>query len=137
MTSILNRLSSYILGATTPRLSPSQLIDRESKLGSTIFGALPKGVSNRHFFYDRNGHWYFSQVITDDRPREETIHYQIFTHGIQKTTSVRHLSDPRQQVPLQHEWIVGEEVTNLLAAAKIYKQRISELYTNSSAKRTA
>jgi hypothetical protein len=136
MTSILNRLSSYILGAS-PRFSPSQLIDRESKLGSTIFGTLPKGISNRHFFYDKDGHWYFSQVITDGRPREETIHYQIFTHGIQKTTSVRYLNDTRQQVPLQHEWIVGEEVTNLLAAAKIYKQRISELYANSAAKRTA
>jgi hypothetical protein len=135
MSSMLNRLSRYILGATTPRLSPSQLIDRESKLGSTIFGALPKGVSNRHFFYDRDGHWYFSQVITDDRPREETIHYQIFRHGIQKTTSVRYLNDPRQHIPLQHEWLAGKEVTNLLTAAKMYKQRVGELYAHSSAKR--
>lgn len=135
MNSILNRLSGYILGATSPRLSPSQLIDRESKLGSTIFGALPRGVSNRHFFYDRSGHWYFSQVIVDERPREETIHYQIFTRGIQKTTSIRYLNEPRHQMPLHHEWLVGEEVTNLLKAAKIYKQQVSELYANPSAKR--
>lgn len=134
MSSILSRLSGYILGST-PRLSPSQLIERESKLGSTIFGPLPKGITNRHFFYDKDNHWYFSQVIMSERPREETIHYQIFTHGIQKTTSVRYLNDPRQQVPLQHEWLAGEEVTNLLKAAKIYKQRISELYTNSTTKR--
>ena len=137
MSSILNRLSGYIVGATTQRLSPSQLIERESKLGSTIFGALPKGITNRHFFYDKDGHWYFSQVIMSDRPREETIHYQIFTHGVQKTTSIRYLDDLRQQVALRHEWIEGEEVTNLLTAAKSYKSRITELYANSPTKRAA
>ena len=136
MSSLFTRLSGYIL-KTSPRLSPSQLIERESKLGSTIFGALPKGVTNRHFFYDKDGHWYFSQVIMTERHREETIHYQIFTHGIQKTTSVRYLNDTRQQAPLRHEWLTGKEVTDLLGAARIYKQRIAGLYNKSTTGRAA
>lgn len=136
MNSLLSRLSGYILGGTTPRRSPSQLVEEESKIGSTIFGEVPKNVSNRHFFYDKDGHWYFSQVILDDQPREETIHYLIFTHGVQKTTSVSYLNDSYRQVPLNHEWLVGQEVVDLLSAAKIYKQRISKLYTNSAVQRT-
>lgn len=95
------------------------LIRKESKIGSTVFGAVPKG-HRREFFCLDESTWVWHEEWDDAAKRHhvQTIRYTVRPDGIVKRLNNGHYTGVSQH-----------EAKNLLHAAKLYKQRVqSELY---------
>lgn len=70
------------------RLTRADLLNAESKLGSTIFGPIPEG-HRREFFHDRNNIWIWHEDWYDGQrnPHQMTVRYEVRTSGIYKKVS--------------------------------------------------
>lgn len=68
--------------------SHSDLINAESRLGSTIFGPIPAG-HRREFFHDRQGVWIWHEDWQDatSGERQLTVRYEVRKSGVYKKIS--------------------------------------------------
>lgn len=71
--------------AAPRRLSQSELLNAESRLGSTIFGPIPAG-HRREFFHDKQNIWIWheSWQAADSSERQITVRYEVRPTGIYK-----------------------------------------------------
>lgn len=69
-------------------LTHADLINAESRLGSTIFGPIPAG-HRREFFHDRQGIWIWHEDWQDAaaNERELTVRYEVRKSGVYKKIS--------------------------------------------------
>lgn len=69
-------------------LAHADLINAESRLGSTIFGPIPAG-HRREFFHDRQGIWIWHEDWQDAaaNERELTVRYEVRKSGVYKKIS--------------------------------------------------
>lgn len=69
-------------------LTHADLINAESRLGSTIFGPIPAG-HRREFFHDRQGVWIWHEDWQDATAgeRELTVRYEVRKSGVYKKIS--------------------------------------------------
>jgi len=69
-------------------LTHADLINAESRLGSTIFGPIPAG-HRREFFHDRQGIWIWHEDWQDAaaNERELTVRYEVRKSGVYKKVS--------------------------------------------------
>ncbi len=74
--------------STAVRLTRADLINAESRLGSTIFGPIPEG-HRREFFHDRENIWIWHEDWTDERhhSHELTVRYEVRISGVYKKVS--------------------------------------------------
>lgn len=79
-----------IIGSRTGwrELTHADLINAESRLGSTIFGPIPAG-HRREFFHDRQGIWIWHEDWQDPTSgeRELTVRYEVRKSGVYKKIS--------------------------------------------------
>ncbi len=67
------------------RMTRADLINAESKLGSTIFGPIPAG-HRREFFHDQKNIWIWHEDWYDGQhnPHQMTVRYEVRTSGVYK-----------------------------------------------------
>ncbi len=68
-----------------PLRTRADLINAESRLGSTIFGPIPDG-HQREFFHDQKNVWIWHESWIDDlkQPNQITVRYEIRPSGVYK-----------------------------------------------------
>ena len=102
------------------RPSREDLINAESKLGSTIFGPVPAG-HRREFFHDQANVWIWHESWVDEvrqQAWELTVRYEVRPTGVYKKLSAGH-----------YVRLEGEELENFRQAAHAYLGLIkSQLY---------
>ncbi len=107
----------------TPRyfngLSYNDLMDLESKWGSTIFGPVPAGRQRGFFEHKKNVWiWYESWLDKAGLPQEMIIRYEVRPAGVFKRVSGQ-----------KYEKLSGSELDNFRVAAKNYLKLIkTKLY---------
>lgn len=100
------------------RPSRAELINAESKLGSTIFGPVPAG-HRREFFHDRENVWIWHEDWLDreQHARQLTVRYEVRPSGVYKKISAG-----------KYIQLKGAELENFRQATKVYlhiiKQRL-------------
>ena len=102
-----------------PMVTERDLLRRESKIGAELFGPVPKG-HRREFFCLDESTWIWHEEWKDEKgvDRQATTRYEVHPNGILKVTD-----GPRYQ------FIEGEELENLVAATRLYYQRVArEIY---------
>ena len=108
---------------TTPQKpTRADLINAESRLGSTIFGPIPAG-RRREFFHDHDNIWIWHESWTDAKYRlhQTTIRYEIRPDGIYKKVSAG-----------RYIRLTSAEVANFRHAARTYLKLIKQyLYRRS------
>lgn len=105
---------------STPKLTERDLLRRESKIGSELFGPIPKG-HRREFFCLDESTWIWHEEWKDEKgvERQSTTRYEVHPNGILKVTD-----GPRYQ------FIEGEELDNLVAATRLYYEKVArEIYS--------
>ena len=71
------------------RLTRDDLINAESRLGSTIFGPIPEG-HRREFFHDQENIWIWHESWNDESTNNHhqlTVRYEVRTSGVYKKIS--------------------------------------------------
>lgn len=104
---------------TPPKLTERDLLRQESKIGSQLFGPIPKG-HRREFFCLDESTWIWHEEWKDEKgvERQATTRYEVHPNGILKVTE-----GPRYQ------FIEGEELDNLVAATRLYYEKVArEIY---------
>lgn len=98
------------------RMSHDDLLNEESRLGSTIFGPIPVG-HHREFFHDHNNVWiwYESWRDANRRQRQITVRYEIRPTGVYKKFTAG------KYIPLE-----GAELYNFRKATHAYLKVIRE-----------
>lgn len=68
-----------------PKITIDDLINAESKLGSTLFGPIPSG-HRREFFQHKKNLWLWHESWLDQngQPKELTVRYEVRPSGIFK-----------------------------------------------------
>ena len=96
-------------------LSHRQLIDRESRIGRQLFGAVPKG-HRREFFCldDHTWIWYEEWIDQNGRRQFLNTRYELRPNGILKIQGDRH-----------YVFIGREEAENLMRAIELYYQYVT------------
>jgi hypothetical protein len=97
-----------------------ELIKRESQVGSTLFGAVPKGHSRDFFCLDQSTWVWHEQWIANDGKTSCNlqIRYEFQPRGVLKTVDGVHSG-----------YINGQELTDLISAIQQYHKRVaSEVY---------
>jgi hypothetical protein len=105
---------------STPKLTERDLLRQESKIGSELFGPIPKG-HRREFFCLDESTWIWHEEWKDEKgvERQSTTRYEVHPNGILKVTD-----GPRYQ------FIEGEELDNLVAATRFYYEKVArEIYS--------
>lgn len=102
-----------------PKLTERDLLRQESKIGSELFGPIPKG-HRREFFCLDESTWIWHEEWKDEKgvERQATTRYEVHPNGILKVTD-----GPRYQ------FIEGEELDNLVSATRLYYEKVArEIY---------
>lgn len=75
-------------GRSSVRVTRADLINAESKLGSTIFGPIPAG-HRREFFHDQQNVWIWHEDWQDGHhnTHQMTVRYEVRTSGVYKKVS--------------------------------------------------
>lgn len=105
------------------RLSASELINAESRLGSTIFGPIPAG-HRREFFHDKANVWIWheSWQDLDASERQITVRYEIRPTGVYKKFAAG-----------KYVRLEDAELTNFRKAAHAYLQVVkTNLYSSAN-----
>lgn len=105
------------------RLTRADLINAESRLGSTIFGPVPEG-HRREFFHDHDNIWIWHESWTDSkhRLRQTTIRYEVRPDGVYKKVSAG-----------LYIRLTSAELANFRQATRTYLKLIKQhLYTKRS-----
>lgn len=106
------------------KLTERELIQLESQIGVTIFGAMPPHVTRREFFNLDESTWIWHEEITkqDGKTEELTTRYEVQPKGVLKVQPNYHYS-----------YLDGVELQNFVLAAKEYYERIArQLYHRNS-----
>ena len=101
------------------KMNQRDLVDLESSLGATIFGAIPEG-HRREFFNVDNDTWIWHEEWLDNsgQRRIKTTRYDVRPNGILKAQDGQH-----------YQKVSRQEAGNLHRAAQVYHQRIkAEIY---------
>lgn len=98
------------------RPSRAELINAESRLGSTIFGPIPEG-HRREFFHDRENIWIWheSWVDADKHIRQLTVRYEVRPTGVYKKLSAG-----------KYFKLEGAELENFRKATRAYLRIIKQ-----------
>lgn len=98
------------------RPTRAELINAESKLGSTIFGPVPAG-HRREFFHDRENVWIWHEdwVDHEHHQRQMTVRYEVRPSGVYKKISAGKYIELR-----------GAELENFRQATKVYLHIIKQ-----------
>lgn len=98
------------------RPSRAELINAESKLGSTIFGPVPTG-HRREFFHDRENVWIWHEDWLDHEhhARQLTVRYEVRPSGVYKKISAG-----------KYIQLKGAELDNFRQATKVYLHIIKQ-----------
>lgn len=96
--------------------SQRELIQRESKIGSQLFGPVPAGHRREFFCLDKSTWiWYEESIDTATGNKTAvTTRYEIQPHGILKA-----------QEGAQYTYLEGEELQNLRIAIRMYYEKIA------------
>lgn len=101
------------------RPSREQLINAESRLGSTLFGPIPDG-HRREFFHDRDNIWIWHESWTDSEhhARQLTVRYEARPSGVYKKVAAG-----------KYFKLEGDELENFRKATRAYLRLIKrQLY---------
>lgn len=118
--SFSKKLLKFSLGSSTiakvkKGLTERELIALESKIGKQLFGPLPKGHNREFFCLDERTWIWHEEWMESGKIRERTTRYEIQPKRIIKIQD----GQPYQEV-------TGEELYNLVLAARTYLIRISK-----------
>jgi len=97
-----------------------ELIQRESKIGATLFGPIPVGHTREFFNLDRYTWVWFEEWydINTKTTKSMNVRYEFQTSGVLKIVD---------NVP--SGYVVGQELVQLLTAIYTYEKRVmAELY---------
>lgn len=94
----------------TTKPSRADLINAESRLGSSIFGPIPSG-HRREFFHDRENVWIWHEDWQDAERQSHqlTVRYEVRTSGVYKKVTAG-----------QYLKLEGEELANFCRATRAY-----------------
>lgn len=109
----------------TAFMTRGDLINAESRLGSTIFGPIPAG-HRREFFHDQENIWIWFESWRDetDHPRQLTVRYEVRPSGVYKKISAG-----------SYFKLTGDELENFRRATHAYLHIIKKyLYPNVATK---
>ncbi len=92
------------------RMSRGDLINAESRIGSTIFGPIPEG-HRREFFHDQQNVWIWHEGWLDSysHAHQFTVRYEVRPSGVYKKLSAG-----------KYVQLKGEELDNFRHAARTY-----------------
>jgi len=98
------------------RPSRADLINAESRLGSTIFGPIPTG-HRREFFHDRENVWIWHESWVDAgrHTRQLTVRYEVRPSGVYKKISAG-----------KYFRLEGAELENFRKATRLYLRLIKQ-----------
>lgn len=98
------------------RPTRAELINAESKLGSTIFGPVPDG-HRREFFHDRENVWIWHEdwIDHEQHQRQMTVRYEVRPSGVYKKISAGKYIE-----------LKGAELENFRQATKVYLHIIKQ-----------
>lgn len=111
--------TARLLTGSSTRLSAKptrrELIQHESEIGGHLFGAIPEG-HHRQFFNLDPVTWIWYEEWPDGKNKSEskTTRYEVHENGILKV-----------QEGAPYYFIEGQELSNLLAATRMYYERIA------------
>lgn len=109
----------------TAFMTRGDLINAESRLGSTIFGPVPAG-HRREFFHDQENIWIWFESWHDetDHPRQLTVRYEVRPSGVYKKISAG-----------AYFKLAGDELENFRRATHAYLHIVKKyLYPNVATK---
>lgn len=101
------------------KMSERQLIQLESEIGARLFGPVPKN-HRREFFCLDDHSWIWHEEWIDEKGKKQlrTTRYEVRGKEVIKA------QDGEKRV-----YVVGQELDNLLMAARLYYERVSrEIY---------
>lgn len=132
MHTVLQKIAKLIVGddvriaapksstsASSPKLTDRDFLRLESKIGATLFGAVPKN-RRREFFCLDESTWIWHEEWKDEKgvERQSTVRYEVHSNGILKVSD-----GPRYQ------FIEGEELKNFAEATRVYyEQTAKQIY---------
>lgn len=98
----------------------ADLINAESRLGSTIFGPIPSG-HRREFFHDQQNIWIWHEAWTDEsnHSRQMTVRYEVRPSGVYKKLSAG-----------KYVRLEGGELENFRRATHVYLYMIKQKLYN-------
>jgi len=101
------------------KLTERELLQLESEIGAKLFGDLPSGYYRQFFCLDeRTWIWHEERKNAQGKLEQHTIRYEVHDNGILKV-----------QGGARYSFIEGEELSNLVAATRMYYERVArELY---------
>lgn len=115
----------------SPNIKRDILIERESLVGGSIFGATERGVTRRFFYDDTAQHqaWFFTETESksDGSLRyEKDMRYEL--HDNNRVLEVARIEDNQNPQGYHYAWqyIDGDEYNNLRLASDLYYQQIVE-----------
>jgi hypothetical protein len=107
--------TKYFTNPSTPDEIERDLIRRESEIGRTVFGPVPKGVKREFFCLDK-ATW----IWHEEKSGKKTI----TRYKIKKTEIIKSVNDGH------YERVSLEEAKRFTQAVKLYNERVnSQLYS--------
>ncbi|HEU5187632.1 MAG TPA: hypothetical protein VFT87_03955 [Candidatus Saccharimonadales bacterium] len=119
MQRLAQKLKHFITGEPQPvafkKLTTRDLIRMESKIGSQLFGPVPKGHRREFFCLDETAWIWYEEWIdpTTKKKQSITTRYEIHPTGILKVQD----GQPYQTVE-------GEELKNIITAIELYYEQV-------------
>ncbi len=99
------------------KYSERDLLRKESVIGRQLFGEIPAGHQREFFCLDERT-WIWYEKWTDQashKTQEQTTRYELHSNGIIKI-----------QAGQPYQVMEGDELKNLMAAMKLYHDRVAE-----------
>mgnify|MGYP000954110325 CR=1 FL=1 len=112
-------IGSDSLRLPTKKMTKRELIQKESRIGGQLFGAVPAG-HHRQFFNLDASTWVWYEEWTDGKGKSQnrTTRYEVHENGVLKV-----------QDGAPYYYIEGQELDNLLLATNMYYERVAkEIY---------
>lgn len=112
-------IGSDSLRLPTKKMTKRELIQKESRIGGQLFGAVPAG-HHRQFFNLDASTWVWYEEWTDSKGKSQnrTTRYEVHENGVLKV-----------QDGAPYYYIEGQELDNLLLATNMYYERVAkEIY---------
>lgn len=135
MKSMLRRLTNLLIGDSQgvrpadnikshknlplQKITRRELLRRESRIGASLFGPLPRKGQREFFCLDETTWiWYEQWVDEKGKTQSVTTRYEVGPEGVLKV-----------QDGARYRYVDAYELGNLLAAARLYRQRVAaEIY---------
>jgi hypothetical protein len=97
------------------KVTERELLNLESRIGSQLFGPIPKGHRREFFCLDAST-WIWHEEWTDEkgRPQQTTTRYEVNANGILKV-----------QEGARYQYIEGQELENLVVATRLYYEQVA------------